>query len=126
MAAHRWDAQSAIGDPAPIEARLASDVADELVNGFIDRVLTRTKADRSHLVGDLRLHCTDTNGEWTFEAIDGQVQVISAHIKARPPSPGLRRTYHFTSTTALVTTTGAVQGHVTHSGLEAHPAVLIV
>jgi hypothetical protein len=48
----------------------------------VPRVVARTKADLSDLVGDVHLHCTDTEGEWTFEAVDGAVQVLTGHAKA--------------------------------------------
>jgi uncharacterized protein (TIGR03083 family) len=80
---HRWDAASALrATPAPMEAIVAADVVDEFVRIVIPRVVARTKAELSGFVGDVHLHCTDTSGEWTFEAVDGQVEVVDGHTKA--------------------------------------------
>lgn len=82
VACHRWDAQSALGTPAPLDPEVAADCIDEFVHLIVRRVLERTKADVSHLVGDVHLHCTDTPGEWTFQQVDGQLHVAEGHGKA--------------------------------------------
>lgn len=82
VAFHRWDAESAIGDPVPIDAAVAADGIDEFVNSVIGRVLSRTGADTAHLTGDVHLHCTDTEGEWTFEVVNGALEVRLGHGKA--------------------------------------------
>jgi uncharacterized protein (TIGR03083 family) len=80
---HRWDADSAVrADPAPVEAAVAADAIDEFVRMVMGRVVSRTKADLSGLIGDVHLHCTDTLGEWTFEAVDGALRVVDGHAKA--------------------------------------------
>lgn len=82
VATHRWDAQSATGDTEPIDAALAVDSIDEFVRLMIPRIIRRTKPDVAPLVGDVHLHCTDADGEWTFDLHDGDVRVTSGHGKA--------------------------------------------
>lgn len=82
VAAHRWDAESAIGVPNPFDPVVGADMIDEFVHSVIGRVLSRTKADTAALVGDVHLHCTDTEGEWTFQIVDGALQVSHGHGKA--------------------------------------------
>ena len=83
VACHRWDAESAVRpDPTPIAAEVAADVIDEFVHLLLRRAVTRDKVDLSLLAGDVHLHCTDTAGEWTFEAADGELKVTAAHTKA--------------------------------------------
>ncbi len=82
VAAHRWDAQSATGNPEPIDSDIAVDSIDEFLRLMIARIIRRTGADLSPLVGDVHLHCTDADGEWTFDIHDGEVRVTSGHAKA--------------------------------------------
>lgn len=80
---HRWDAESAVSDnPPAIPAELAADVLDELVHVFVGRVITREGIDVTELPGDVHLHCTDTEGEWTFEIVDGALVVVDEHRKS--------------------------------------------
>ncbi len=81
-AAHRWDAESTIGVPNPFEAVVGADMIDEFVHSVIGRVLSRTKPDTSALVGDVHLHCIDTEGEWTFQIVEGALEVTHGHGKA--------------------------------------------
>ena len=82
VAAHRWDAEASIGDARPVEARIAADGIDEFVTSIIGRVVGRAKPDTTALVGDVHLHCTDTAGEWTFQLVDGALEVTTGHGKA--------------------------------------------
>ena len=79
---HRWDGQAALGAPDPLDAVLAADAIDEFVHLMVPRIVNRTKPDLSTLVGDVHLHCTDTHGEWTFQASNGSVLVTEGHGKA--------------------------------------------
>ena len=89
-ATHRWDAQLAHGDPAPIDAELAVDGVDEM----LDVLLPERRPDA--LPGDgetLHLHATDAAGEWLLTLTPGRPQVERAHAKgdvaARGPASDL-------------------------------------
>lgn len=82
VAAHRWDAQSAVGSPEPIDGELAADAIDEWATLMLARIVRRKKLDLTAFVGDLHLHCTDVSGEWNFEIIDGAVVVTTDHRKS--------------------------------------------
>ncbi len=56
-AVHRWDAQSAVGTPAPIDAA----VADDGVSEFLEVVVGPAA---STLLGSVSLVSEDTGGEW--------------------------------------------------------------
>lgn len=78
-AVHRWDAQNAVGDAAPIAPDLAADGIDELLYAFME-------GDRS--VGpdrSVHVHCTDpeleTGGEWYVAMTDGRAPVSREHAK---------------------------------------------
>lgn len=62
MSIHRWDAERAIGDPAPIDADLASDGIDEFFEVTHPRSIVREQAPPPS--GSLHVHCTDVAGEW--------------------------------------------------------------
>ena len=64
---HRWDAESAIGTPTPLDPELAVDGIDELFEVFLPRKpVERFGADGS----TAHLHAIDAHGEWllTFDA----------------------------------------------------------
>jgi uncharacterized protein (TIGR03083 family) len=78
-AVHRWDAQNAVGDPAPVAPDLAADGIDELLYSFME-------GDRS--VGpdrSVHIHCTDpdlrTGGEWLVVMTEGKAVVSREHAK---------------------------------------------
>jgi uncharacterized protein (TIGR03083 family) len=78
-AVHRWDAESAVGQPGPIEAELASDGIDEFLTFFIDD--GRHDGGR-RIGGSVHLHATDTPGEWLVrEEPDGALTVTAEHAK---------------------------------------------
>jgi len=80
---HRWDAESAVSEnPPAIPAELAADAIDEFVHVFIGRVIDREGIDVSQLPGDVHLHCTDTEGEWTFEIVEGELVIVDEHRKS--------------------------------------------
>lgn len=77
-AVHRWDAEAATGDPAPIDPELAADGIDEMLNVMIpaDEVLYEGKP------GTLHLHRTDDDGEWLVTLETGTVPATrSGHEK---------------------------------------------
>ncbi|MFZ4519610.1 MAG: maleylpyruvate isomerase family mycothiol-dependent enzyme [Microthrixaceae bacterium] len=71
---HRWDAESAVGEPGPIAAPLAADGVDEYFTLIVPRRVARDGIDLPS--GSLHVHCTDddlegVNGEWFVTAADG-------------------------------------------------------
>jgi uncharacterized protein (TIGR03083 family) len=77
-AIHRVDAETAAGDPTPVDAALAVDGIDEFLTVFLPRL-----ADNFGEVGDatVHLHCTDVEGEWLVARRDGEVTVTAEHAK---------------------------------------------
>jgi uncharacterized protein (TIGR03083 family) len=81
MGVHRWDIQSAHGDPEPIDATLAADGVDEVGELFTGRI------DPAALGGDrtIHLHATDDGlgdaGEWVFTLGDDEITFVHAHDK---------------------------------------------
>ncbi|HEV2370238.1 MAG TPA: maleylpyruvate isomerase family mycothiol-dependent enzyme [Acidimicrobiales bacterium] len=79
-AVHRWDAQSAVGTPAPIDPALAVDGIDELLGTFAPRLLAGD-GPRPDLGGSLHVHSTDAEGEWTVEQHEDGWRVVPGHAK---------------------------------------------
>ena len=79
IAIHRWDAEAATGDPAPIDAELASDGIDEYFGLVVPRVLRREGV--SLPMGSFHVHCTDVHGEWHVDGTDGEYRLERAHRK---------------------------------------------
>lgn len=75
---HRFDAESAVGDPAPIDPDIAVDGLDELFDVMYPRWIRRTD-DKPH--GSLHLHRTDGEGEWMLDAPGGELVVTRTHGK---------------------------------------------
>jgi len=75
---HRWDAESAIGDPTPIDPELAVDGVDELFETFLPRVKPEGFGGDGATV---HLHATDTDGEWVLRFDADAVRVERAHRK---------------------------------------------
>jgi len=66
---HRWDAQTAIGDPAPVDPALAVDGVDEIMDVIIPLKVGSTMLEVGQSV---HLHATDVAGEWLIvEEADG-------------------------------------------------------
>ena len=72
-AVHRWDAENAVGDPAPIDAELASDGIDEFLGEFVPGEAIPWKGP----AGTIHFHCTDVDGEWTVSLEPGSVPSYS-------------------------------------------------
>ena len=74
---HRFDAQSAAGDPEPIDPELAVDGIDEYLSVFLPRMADNVATDGA----TLHFHCTDVEGEW-FVARDGDdLRITREHAK---------------------------------------------
>lgn len=78
-AIHRWDAESAIGDPNPIPAELAVDGVDEFLTVLAP--LRLNSKDGIDIGGSIHLHATDAEGEWTIHTDDGIYRVTKSHGK---------------------------------------------
>ncbi len=76
---HRWDAESAVAAPRPIDPALASDGIDEYFSLVLPRLVDRDGLELPS--SSLHVHCTDTEGEWTVEVLDGALAVDRAHRK---------------------------------------------
>jgi uncharacterized protein (TIGR03083 family) len=78
-AIHRWDAQAAHGQARPIDAGLAVDGIDELLDVFLPTDLAEQPT--AHLHGAVHLHCTDRPAEWLVEVENGELRVRREHAK---------------------------------------------
>ncbi len=77
---HRWDAYAAIGSPEPIDARLAADGIEEVLDVFgpLRLLFDDLGADGA----SMHLHATDLEGgEWTVHFADGGLTWQQAHEK---------------------------------------------
>ena len=77
-AVHRWDAESATGDPRPIDATLAADGIDEMLDVFA-RVSVREGGFDDP--ASLHVHTTDVDGEWLLRVADGDLDLRREHAK---------------------------------------------
>lgn len=89
-ALHRWDAQQAAGEPEPIEAELALDGIDEM----LDVLVPQRVPGALHGAGEtLHLHATDVAGEWLITLGPSGPVVERTHAKgdvaARGPASDL-------------------------------------
>lgn len=76
-AVHRWDAQAARGNPAPIDPELAVDGIDEMFDVFYP-VADGEPPGRGETV---HLHRTDGDGEWLVRLGPERVVVERGHLK---------------------------------------------
>ncbi|MDQ3767623.1 MAG: maleylpyruvate isomerase family mycothiol-dependent enzyme [Actinomycetota bacterium] len=74
---HRWDAESAAGDPGPIEAGLAIDGVDE----FLDVGMPAEERPFGHPGESIHLHRTDGEGEWVLYCGPEWISVERSHAK---------------------------------------------
>jgi len=77
LAVHTWDGRDAVGDPAPIEAELASDGVDE----FLQHFAAWPRRDGAELGGTVHLHCTDVAGEWLVRQDGDRLVFTREHAK---------------------------------------------
>ncbi len=76
---HRWDAESAVGEPGPIDPVLAADGIDEYFSLLLARMVARDGLVLPST--SLHVHCTDTAGEWTVQGAGGTLEVTREHRK---------------------------------------------
>ncbi len=69
LSVHRWDLETAAGDPTPIDPALASDGIDEYFELAVPRLVAREGIELP--AGSLHVHCTDVEGEWLVTTTDG-------------------------------------------------------
>lgn len=75
-AVHRRDAEAAVGEPTPVDPVAAADGIDE----YFGLLAARCRlGGREVPPASLHVHCTDTEGEWLVEAVDGAVSVVREH-----------------------------------------------
>src|SRR4051812_22465875 len=80
---HRWDAQSAPGNQAPVDAPMAVDGIDERLENLVPSMDFNT-AGAGVLSGGgetIHLHCTDTDGEWLLRFGDDGFTFSREHAK---------------------------------------------
>jgi uncharacterized protein (TIGR03083 family) len=70
-AVHRWDAQSAVGTPSPIDAAIADDGVSEFLEVVVGQAATT-------LLGSVSLVSEDTGGEWIVGDQRGTRTVVRA------------------------------------------------
>lgn len=87
VAMHRWDAYSAFASPAPIDARLAKDGIDEILEVFVPN---RMQFDKLGGTGEtLHLHATDIDdGEWMLTLHPDKVAWEVGHAKGDAATRG--------------------------------------
>ncbi len=73
---HRWDVESAVAAPTPIDGDLAADGVDELLHVGM-RYSSDPTQTYSYPSGSLHLHRTDGPGEWLVLADDGGGLVVT-------------------------------------------------
>jgi uncharacterized protein (TIGR03083 family) len=79
MTMHRWDLQSALGAPEPIDPALACDGIDEVLEVIAPR---RLDLDRLQAAGQvMHLHATDVDGEWLCTLGPDSVSFTHGHAK---------------------------------------------
>jgi len=76
---HRWDAESAHGQPGPFDAELAADGIDEGLNVFVPFVRAGSQVKGSGET--FHIHRTDGEGEWLVTVEDSGVRVSREHAK---------------------------------------------
>lgn len=74
---HRWDAQKAIGQPAPIDSDFAADAVDEYLH--VGLQFSIAKPDRITPNATLHLHRSDGPGEWMLARGSTENDVVITH-----------------------------------------------
>jgi uncharacterized protein (TIGR03083 family) len=84
-AIHRWDLESAHGEPAAIEPALAVDGIDEVFDVFAPARRNRASGLEPWSYGGrgerLHLHCTDGPGEWLLRFGPDTVEITREHAR---------------------------------------------
>jgi uncharacterized protein (TIGR03083 family) len=78
VAVHRWDAQTALGAPEPIDRELAVDGIQEVFDILPDRPGVGPITGNGETI---HLHCTDGEGEWLVRFAPDGVVVTNEHAK---------------------------------------------
>jgi uncharacterized protein (TIGR03083 family) len=90
-AIHRWDAQRAVGDAAPIDTQLAILGVNEALDLLLP--VARSVGPFSRPGATAHLHATDADGEWLLTFTENTVDVQRGHAKGdvalRGPASGL-------------------------------------
>jgi hypothetical protein len=68
-----WDACTAVGVQAPLDAALASDGIDE----FLYVMVPHVREAQPIVGGSVHLHCTDVEGEWLAVPGDGDQMIMT-------------------------------------------------
>ncbi|MGE0880203.1 MAG: maleylpyruvate isomerase family mycothiol-dependent enzyme [Acidimicrobiia bacterium] len=76
---HRFDAESAVGTAAPLDAELAVDSIEEIFSMWVP--LRLGERDDIDLGGTMHIHATDADGEWMVRVVDGRIVVEHGHAK---------------------------------------------
>lgn len=77
VAVHRWDAESALGAPTPLESEAAVDAIDELLTVLVHRADVPSAG-----AGEtIHLHATDAEGEWLIIRGESGMTVLREHAK---------------------------------------------
>jgi uncharacterized protein (TIGR03083 family) len=75
-AVHRWDAQTAVGLPEPIEGKLAVDTVAEVLDTMVPAGRRRHTAD---VTGVVHLTATDLGQEWTLRLRGQGISVLDTN-----------------------------------------------
>ena len=78
VAVHRWDAQTAVGAPQPIDRELAVDGIQEAFDIMPARLAANPPSGGGETI---HLHCTDGEGEWLLRLTPEGVDVTREHAK---------------------------------------------
>jgi uncharacterized protein (TIGR03083 family) len=82
-AVHRVDAELAAGEPTPIDAELAADGVDEMLELFSHRSQPIVGNDDT-----IHLHCTDVEGEWLVRLTPTGLEFERVHAKGDAAARG--------------------------------------
>ncbi len=78
-AVHRWDAQAAVTSPRPVDAALAVDAIDEILDVAVPRRLASDPWPDPPAT--IHLHATDVDGEWLIGVSGQALTVEHTHAK---------------------------------------------
>ena len=78
-AMHRWDAQTAAGLDALLDAELSSEGIHEYLEMGLPRVVARVGVELP--VQSLHIHCIDVDGEWLVWSDEGTYRMLPVHDK---------------------------------------------
>jgi uncharacterized protein (TIGR03083 family) len=79
LAIHRFDVESAHGEPGPFDPEQATDAISELYDVVLPFAVRRAKAALPS--GSMHLHRTDGPGEWLVRIVDGELVATQEHAK---------------------------------------------